>query len=342
VQYAPELFTAIKIWIDEHKAEYLIKRKRKANPAGAFWLTGSQKFSLMKGIQESLAGRIAIIDILGLSRREMRKTPFASRPFWPSMDMLRREGPEYVKTPEVYRMIWRGSFPEPLVNRKIKRDDFFSSYMQTYIQRDVRDFSGITNELKFRTFVRAAAVRTGALLNYQDLARDCDIDLRTAKSWMNTLERSGLVYLLPPYSPNITKRIIKTPRLYFLDTGLASWLARIDTPDALEASYLNGAMLETFALTEILKIFWHNGENPLLYFYRDTNQKEVDFILEKNMTLYPVEVKKTASPSETDVHNFKTLKHLDKPIGAGALLCLSPKPMPLPNQNVIALPVWEI
>ena len=215
VQYAPELFTAIKIWIDEHKADYLINQERKANPAGAFWLTGSQKFSLMKGIQESLAGRIAIIDMLGLSHKEVKKRPSASRPFWPSMDMMHREGGEKIAAPEVFRMIWRGSFPEPLVNRKIRRDDFFSSYMQTYIQRDVRDFSGISNELKFRTFVQAAAVRTGSLLNYQDLARDCGIDLRTAKSWMNTLERSGLVYLLPPYSPNITKRIIKTPKVYW-------------------------------------------------------------------------------------------------------------------------------
>jgi predicted AAA+ superfamily ATPase len=134
--------------------------------------------------------------------------------------MMRREAGEKITAPEVFRMIWRGSFPEPLVNRKIRRDDFFSSYMQTYIQRDVRDFSGITDDLKFRNFVRAAAVRTGGLLNYQNLARDCDIDLRTAKSWMNTLERSGLVYALPPYSPNITKRIIKTPKIYFLDTGL--------------------------------------------------------------------------------------------------------------------------
>jgi predicted AAA+ superfamily ATPase len=157
----------------------------------------------------------------------------------------------------------------------------------------VRDFQGISNELKFYNFVRASAVRTGNLLNYNDLARDCSIDIRTAQSWMSILARSGLVYLLPPYSPNITKRIIKTPKLYILDTGLASYLAAIDSPEALEASYVSGAMLESWVFGEILKSFWHNGEEPLIYFYRDTNQKEVDFVLKKNMTLYPIEIKKT-------------------------------------------------
>jgi hypothetical protein len=206
----------------------------------------------------------------------------------------------------------------------------------------VKDFQGISNELKFLTFVRAVAVRTGCLVNYNGLANDCDIDLRTAQLWMNTLERSGLVYLLPPYSPNITKRIIKTPKVYFLDTGLASYLARIDSPQALEASYLAGSMLETYAFIEILKSFWHNGSDPLIYFYRDTSQKEIDFVLEKNMTLYPVEVKKTALPGLSDAKNFSVLKKLGKQIGTGAIICLSSNFSPLPKQDIIAVPVWEI
>ena len=341
VQYAPELFTYIKIWVDTQKSEYL-KGKKSANPAGAFWLTGSQKFRLMKGIHESLAGRIAIIDMLGFSHKEARKHPFESKLFYPSMDMMRQKPAQNLKLPGVYKLIWKGSFPEMHTKKNMGRDDYYRAYIQTYIERDVKDFQGINNELKFYTFVRAVAVRTGNLINYNNLARDCDIDLRTAQVWMNTLERSGLVYLLPPYSPNVTKRIIKTPKVYFLDTGLAAYLASIDSPEALEASYLCGSMLETWALIEILKSFWHNGQDPRIYFYRDTNQKEVDFVLEKNMTLYPIDVKKTALPDETHVRNFGVLKQLDKKIGTGAIICLNQNFSPLPKQDVISVPVWEI
>ena len=342
VQYAPELFTYIKIWVDSHKADYLVKGKKTANPNGAFWLTGSQKFKLMKGIQESLAGRIAIIDILGFSRKEAVKLPFESEPFYPSIDMTYKEPDRKLKLMDVYKLIWKGSFPEMHVKRKMDRDEYFRSYTQTYIERDVKDFQGINNEHKFLTFVRAVAVRTGCLINYNGLANDCDIDLRTAQLWMNTLERSGLVYLLPPYSPNVTKRIIKTPKVYFLDTGLASYLARMESPEALEASYLAGSMLETYAFIEILKSFWHNSQDPLIYFYRDTNQKEIDFVLEKNMTLYPVEVKKTTLPGQSDIKNFGVIKQLGKKIGTGAIICLSSGFLPLPKQDIITVPVWEI
>ena len=342
VQYAPELFTYIKIWVDSHSSDYLVKGKKSSNPGGAFWLTGSQKYSQMKGIQESLAGRIAIIDMLGFSQKEAAKKPFRSIPFYPSMDMVSEEAPGKLKLMDVYKLIWKGSFPEIYTKRKLNRDEYFKAYVQTYIERDVKDFQGINNELKFLTFIRAVAVRTGKLVNYNGLANDCDIDLRTAQLWMNTLVRSGLVYLLPPYSPNITKRIIKTPKIYFLDTGLVSYLARIDSPEALEASYLSGSILETYAFIEILKSFWHNGLDPLIYFYRDTNQKEIDFILEKNLTLFPVEVKKTALPGIGDTRNFGVLKSLGKKNGTGAIICLKPDFSPLPKQDIISVPVWEI
>ena len=342
VQYAPGLFTYIKIWVDKQNSDYLLKGKKSSNPNGSFWLTGSQKFRLMKGIQESLAGRVAIIDMLGFSYKEAIKNPMESKPFYPSMDMIHQGSRKKLKLMDVYKLIWKGSFPEIHTKKSLRRNDFFRAYMHTYIERDVKDFQGINSDLKFYAFVRAVAVRTGNLLNYNNIARDCDIDLRTAQAWMNTLERSGLVYLLPSYSPNITKRIIKTPKVYFLDTGLASYLASIDSPEALEASYLSGAMLETYAFIEILKSFWHNTEEPRIYFYRDTNQKEVDFILEKNMTLYPVEVKKTALPGASTTANFSVLKQLKKPIGTGAIVCLSDNIVPLPNKDIIAVPVWEI
>jgi len=342
IQYAPDLFSYIKMWVDEHRYEYVSGGKESSNPAGAFWLTGSQKFSLMKGVRESLAGRVAIIDLLGFSCKEITGEPEGSTPFWPDkVDMHKKTQKRTVL--EVYRDIWNGSFPELITNPTIGRERFFSSYIQTYIGRDVKDYQGATNELKFYKFVRAVAVRTGNLINYEDLARDCEIDRRTAQKWLDTLRASGLIYLLPPYSASLATRIVKTPKVYFLDTGLACFLAGIDTPEALEASYLNGAMLETYALCEILKSFWHNGEDSRqLYFYRDANKKEVDFILEKNMTLYPVEIKKTTSPGSRDHMNLSIIDNLKKPVGKGAIICLYPEIMPIPGKDALYIPVWEI
>ena len=342
VQYALDLFTYIKIWVDEHRFEYHTRGRKSVNPAGAYWLTGSQKYSLMKGLQESLAGRIAIIEMLGFSYKEIIGKPKESKPFWPDNVNMRK----FIRKRtvlEVFRDIWNGSFPELICSPSIGRDRFYSSYMQTYIERDVRDYQGTVNELKFYNFIRAVAVRTGGLLNYDNLARDCDIDRRTAQKWLSTLRASGLVYLLPPYSPNLTKRIVKTPKVYFLDTGLACFLANMNTPEALEASYLSGAMLETYALCEILKSFWHNGEDTRgLFFYRDANMKEIDFILEKNMTLYPVEIKKTASPDSHDYANLNIIEKLKKPAGKGAVICLDSNIMPVPKKDVVVMPVWEI
>jgi predicted AAA+ superfamily ATPase len=257
------------------------------------------------------------------------------------MDMMHRRA-EKLSAADVFNIIWKGSFPRLLTNEYVERDVFYKEYLQTYIERDIRDDIGISNELKYFDFIRAAAARTANLLNYTDLARDADINVKTAKKWIETLVRSGLVYLLEPYHPNITKRIVKTPKLFFLDTGLAAYLTKWDSPESLMNGAMNGAMLETYVFIEILKSFWHNGKQESIYFYRDTNQKEIDFILEKNMTLYPVEVKKTSLPGKADVRHFSVLEGVDKQIGTGAVVCLSPEFMPLPNQNVIAVPVWEI
>jgi len=326
VQYAPELFTYIKIFVDTHKQN------------GLFWLTGSQKFSLMKGIKESLAGRVAILDMLGLSYREITEQP-ESKPFLPSFDYKPLQKKGEIKLLDLYKTIWTGSFPRLVAKNGENREIFYRSYLQTYIERDIKDFQGITDGIKFYKFIRASAVRTGSLLNYTDLARDADVDVRTAKTWLAALERSGLVKLLYPYHVNITKRLVKTPKLYFLDTGLCAFLGGFDTPKSLEAGYLNGAILETWAFSEILKSYWHNGGDPSIYYYRDTDQREIDFVIEQNMTLYPIEVKKTSSPSVESVKNFRLLEKLKKPIGHGALLCLRTSPLPLTDQ-VTAIPVW--
>jgi predicted AAA+ superfamily ATPase len=339
VQYAPELFPYIKMYVDSHK-------KHKGGAArGAFWLTGSQKYKLMKGISESLAGRIVILELLGLSYREKIRLPYSGKPFIPEFASSQKKDKETklksLSVKEIYKHIWEGSLPEPIADKKIKREAFYSSYIQSYIERDVRDFYSIEKPVQFYNFLSAVAARTGNLVNYSKLAQDVSVDLKTAQTWMGILERSGLVYLLQPYSPNATSRIIKTPKVYFMDTGLCSYLCRWETPETLYSGAMDGAILETWCFGEILKSYWNNGIDPLIYFYRDTDQKEIDFIIEKNMTLHPIEVKKTAMPDEKDIKNFKVIEKLGKKTGTGAVLCLCKERTAI-NREAVSIPVWEI
>ncbi|MDR3164834.1 MAG: ATP-binding protein [Synergistaceae bacterium] len=328
VQYAPNLFPYIKIHADRHKN------------MGDFWLTGSQKYHLMKNVTESLAGRVAVVDMLGLSSREISGNAENSRPFLPTPEWI-----EYARTcavssrvGDVYERIWLGSFPGFLSDPARLRDIFYNSYARTYIERDVREIANIGGNIAFYNFLRAAAARTAQLLNYADFSRDVDIDPKTAKSWLSVLCASGLVYLLEPYCNNITKRIIKTPKLYFLDTGLAAFLTGWDSPKSLEAGAMNGAVLETFVFGEILKSYWHNGRQPSVYFYRDADQREVDFLFERDGTLYPAEVKKTATPSLTAAKSFTAIDSLRKPVGPGAVICLRENDIPL-SDKVTAIPI---
>lgn len=325
IQYAPQLFSYIKIAVDREKQN------------GMFWLTGSQKFHLMKGITESLAGRVAVLDLLGLSNAEINHTAESSKPFLPDRGIEQANG---ISLTDAYRKIWFGSFPRVIDNPDV-RDIFYRSYIQTYIQRDVKDILNITDEITFHKFLGAIAARTGQLLNYADVARDVAIDNKTVKAWLSVLEASGLVYLLYPYHTNVTKRIIKTPKIYFLDTGLCSYLTKWTTPEALEAGAMSGAIFETYVVAEILKSYWHNGQEANLYFYRDTDQKEVDLLIESNNTLFPIEIKKTATPSKTAVRSFDVLNKLDKQIGHGAVICLTEKNIPI-SGNVTAISVANI
>ncbi len=293
VQYAPELLTYIKIHVDSHKKD------------GDFWLTGSQKYELMKGIQESLAGRVAILDMLGLSYKEIIKKPYESKPFIPSMNMMKLNS-KAKKLMEVYKIILEGSYPRLVTHKGENRDNFYKSYLQSYIERDVRNDLNIRgNEFRFHDFIRAVSIRTGTLLNYAVISKEIGIDQRTVKVWIGVLERSGIVKLLEPYYRNPTNSIIKTPKIYFLDTGLCAYLAKMNSPEILEAGYMDGRILETYAFVEILKSYWHNGKEPNIYFYRDKAQNEIDFVIEEGGVLYPVEVKKTAIPSKNDIKNFR-------------------------------------
>ncbi len=328
IQYAPQLLSAIKMVVDRDQRN------------GLFLLTGSQKFHLMRGITESLAGRVAIVDLLGLSQAELDGRALSARPFVPTPEWIAqaRQTTRPSGLMGAFERIWLGSFPRLIEQGPKLRDVFYRSYIQTYIQRDVQDILKVSDPLTFNRFLGVVAARTGQLLNYASLARDVDIDNKTAKSWLSVLEASGLVYLLQPYHRNLTKRMVKTPKLYFLDTGLAAYLTKWPTPESLEAGSMSGAMLETWVVAEILKSYWHNGQEAPLYFYRDTDQREVDMVIEAGDTVYPVEFKKTASPSRTATRQFSVLEKLGKTVGHGAVVCFVERDIPL-SQQVTAVPV---
>lgn len=329
IQYAPELFPAIKIIADKEKKN------------GLFWLTGSQKFELMKGVSETLAGRVGICELLGLSQSEIQNTLDNFSPFLPSatfMENVYQQNKKSKNLMEVYQDIWRGSFPKIITNPNVSREVFYSSYIQTYVQRDVRDLSKIGDLITFQRFLKVLAARTGQLINYADIARDIDVDQKTIKAWISILETSGLIYLLQPYHSNLTSRLVKTPKIYFLDTGLCSYLTGWSTPQSLEAGSMSGAILETYLLSEILKSYLYCGIRPNLYFYRDKDQKEIDLIIEQDQILYPIEFKKTATPSLFAAKNFPALEKLHTKIGHGIVFCFKDTPVALSN-NVTALPI---
>ena len=326
IQYAPELFSYIKMHVDKNKTN------------GDFWITGSQKFHLMKNVTETLAGRIAIIDLLGISQAEVQERK--AIPLLPDKNWIEntlKNRPKNEDITEIYKKIFRGCYPKLVADKDMPRDIFYSSYVQTYIERDVKDLMKIGDELKFLTFLKTIAARTGQLMNYTDIANDVDIDVKTVQSWTSILETSGIVKMLYPYHNNLTKRAIKTPKMYFLDTGLCSYLCGWDSPTTLMNGSMSGNILETFVFAEILKSYWNNAKQPNIYFYRDTNQKEIDFVIEKDDTLYPIEVKKTANPNGVKLW-FNVLKNTGKQIGDGAIICLYNSILPI-KENITAIPV---
>ncbi len=329
VQYAPELFTYIKIHIDEHH-----------NP-GDFWMTGSQIFRLMQGVQESLAGRVALLHMSPMSQREIIDAPCV--PFTTDFDKLLAESKSIapVTTPEMFERIWNGSMPGIVSGQYADRNIYYSSYLSTYIERDVREISGNIDALKFNRFVTAAAARTSQLLNYKALADDADIDEITAKSWINILETLGIIFLLHPYSNNVLKRTVKTPKLYFYDTGFVCYLTKWSSPEVAEIGAMNGALLENFAVSEIMKGYQNAGLEPYLYFYRDRDTKEIDVIIEGDGKLCPLEIKKTATPDKRIIKTFGVIDKASLQIGTSAVLCMAERFGAFDRNNLI-IPIWMI
>ena len=297
----------------------------------------------MRGVAESLAGRVAVITMLGLSRQELiGQGAAAVPPFVPTLHSMQAREHFNQSAPwtsdQLFANIWRGSFPALARNPKLNRDVFYSSYLQTYIQRDVRALAQVGSEVAFTRFVRAAAARTAQLLNMTDLARDTDIHPTTAKQWLSILQASGLVYLLQPWHNNTTKRLVKTPKLYFLDTGLCSYLTQWSSPQTLEAGAMSGAIFETWVITDILKSYWHTGRTPVCSFLRTKDQYEVDLLIEQDGVIYPIECKKSASPSRHHLQGINALHQLQANAADAAVVCLVPNAMTL-SARIQAVPI---
>lgn len=330
VQYAPELFSYIKIEIDKGAAP------------GSYWLTGSQAFALMELAQESLAGRVAILHMSGLSQHEIYG--FGScMPFAVELGALKER--EKTNAPadiaEIYDRIWKGSMPGLAGGRFSDRDVFYSSYLQTYIERDVKDQVQLADPLLFRDFVRAAACRAGQMLNVHDIAQDVGVSDDTAKRWLQVLEKSDVIFFLRPYSNNLLKRTVKTPKLYFFDTGLVAYLTRYSSPEILMNGAINGAILENFVVSEILKSYHNNGKECLLWYYRDSNCNEIDMVIESDGMLHPLEIKRSVNPGSELIGAFDLLDKASVPRGNGAILCMRPKLSAINSENYI-VPVWMV
>lgn len=297
IQKAPVLFEQIKMLLD---------RERKK---GQFYMCGSQQFKMMKGVSESLAGRIGLVTLLGFSLRESYGVGYDT-PFLPTKTYFaeRKQHLAEISYDNVWSAIHRGSMPELYSNPDFNWQMFYGAYVRTYIDRDVRELSEIGDTVKFTKFMIAVAASTGQLLNLSSLARDIGISQPTAERWLSILVASNIVYLLQPYSNNITKRAIKTPKLYFLDTGLAAYLTKWNTPDVLKNGAMAGAFFESFVISEIIKSYYNKGILELpIYFYRDKDMNEIDLLIEENGTLYPIEIKKHADPQKKDVAAFSLL-----------------------------------
>ena len=319
IQYVPELLPYIKAIVDEVRTTDPEKAK------GMYWLTGSQKFELMEGVSESLAGRVGIFNLLGFSNREINNT--ASVPFLP--ENFSTTGMSEQTPAEFFRNIWLGAYPELRCSSDPDKywNYFFQSYVQTYLERDVRKLAQVADLSVFYAFLKASAARSGQMLNYSDLARDTGISVPTAKKYMNILETSNIAKLLYPYKNNQSAPMVSTPKMYFLDTGLMAYLTDWKTPEVLASGAMAGHFFETWCITEILKSYTNNGLEPAIYYFRtkERNPSEIDIIIKENETLYPIEIKKSATLDKNDVKQFSKLETFKLSVGIGGLISLYPQ-----------------
>ncbi len=340
IQYAPEILPYIKMSVDSSKHK------------GDYWLTGSQVFQTMKNVSESLAGRVGIIELLGLSNSEINGTP--SEPFIPDPKklMARVDHVKKMDLMQTYNRIFKGSMPA-IYAENIDLETYYKSYVNTYLQRDIKDLTQVADEMAFFNFMAVVAARTAKPVVYDEIAKDAGISPPTAKKWLSILISSSIVALVQPYSNNILKRVTKMPLLHFLDTGLCAYLLKWGNAEILERGAMSGSFFESYVFSEIYKSWLNAGRVPPVYYYRDKDQKEIDLLILQNGTLYPIESKKSASPGAESVKHFKVLEPLTAPekfggleqlkmnIGTGAVACMANDLLPIDKKNWY-VPAWLI
>ena len=329
VQYAPELFTYIKIYVDTHHS------------MGDFWLTGSQIFRLMQGVRESLAGRVAVLSMTTLSQAEISGVQAAPLHIDLKELQMREQGRTKMDIHALFKRIFQGSMPGIVSGQNTGSGIFYSSYISTYIERDVKELSNAIDSLKFLRFITAVAARCSQLLNVADIAADAEIGEKQARDWLHILETLGIIFYLHPYANNLLKRLVKTPKLYFYDSGLVCYLTKWTSAAVLESGAMNGAILENYAVSEIVKTYLNVGMEPAIYYYRDKDSKEIDVVLEQNGALNPMEIKKTSNPGTELTRVFSLLDKASVPRGKGAVICMKPAVGAIDRDNYI-LPVWAI
>lgn len=341
IQYATELLPYIKMSVDRSKKK------------GDFWVTGSQVFRLMKHVSESLAGRVGIINLLGLSDAEIYQIP--SEPFSTDAGYLMKRLPmtKARGLNEIYRRIFRGSMPELYADEGVDWETYYRSYVDTYLQRDIRDLTQVADEMQFYNFMTVVAAQMSKPVVYEELANAAGISAPTAKKWLSILVSSHIIALVQPYHNNALKRVVKMPLLHFLDTGLAAYLLKWGNPEALERGAMAGAFFESYVFSEIYKSYLNAGKEPPIYYYRDKDQKEIDLLLYQNGTLSPIEIKKAASPGKAAIKNFRALEpvqtaeafrgmeSLKVEIGTGNVICMASDLLPVDEKNWY-VPVWLI
>ena len=327
IQKAPALFEQIKLLCDE------------SSERGQFWLSGSQSKKMMKQAGDSLAGRICILKMFGLSKKELiGKAEDIPDEYSLSLFLKRSQHYPVNSILEIYQQIWEGGMPDMLYMDAELRRSYWNSYVEAYLMRDAVDDNGIQDTEGFRKFLRACAAFTGELLNYHDLANAAGVSSATAKDWIKVLQSMGIIFLLEPFYNNELKRMIKTPKLYFCDTGLCAFLSSWTSRDTLMNGAASGHYLENYVVSELLKNASYGEKSLSLNFYRDTHQKEIDLILEMNGRLHAFEIKCAASPERKIIKSFSLLEKSGKEMGDGGIICMAAKPFPLDTSHFL-LPV---
>ena len=333
-QYAPNLLTYIKIIIDEARQNEIFNNKEEVGTM--YYLTGSRVFETMKDVSESLAGRVGIFDLFAFSDRELYK--MEEPIFNPQIDIIRKVKPtKRLSTNQIFERIIKGSYPDVQAGREVSIENYYSNYIRTYIERDIRQLINIKNEIKFTKFISAVAARTGQEFNASKIGTEIGIDGKTAEDWISILKNTGIIYLLQSYSNNNATRAVRTQKVYFMDTGLACYLTGYTDNEVLEKSSYSGAIFETYIISEIIKSYSNNGIDPkrYLYFYRDSNQKEIDLLIINNNTVYPVEIKKSSNPGISAIKNFNVIDKFNMNKGNGIVLCLCREINALDNNNYL-------